>query len=438
MQLCSEQARSNLKTSRQLGSILSWLSSHKLAVLVVVGVVTDWLPSYLLGLPSGTISGTRLLVVPLVLLDMLRTPYSYLSVNYAVWYAFGLASVGAYSLVSGDGAGISVSSQVPNLLILMFFLKRRTNDELGKLLLVAVIAAFAVPVSLLLASTGVITPRVVVVELEFSRLLAGTNWSSLGLYFALIGATLGGRLLLTNLTGRAAWAAWIGSSTALVLTFWAVLLPAQRSSLVGFVLCFGISLLLSARVSSKLGFASLAVTALTVVLVSGALVSGLAEASSTSMMYRLATTQDDDSTDSRLATYQAFVDDVTNSPSFLADPSDEHLQRSGGRPHFIIGEAYYHMGGLLFALIIAAGFGVAAARVIHFWWRASTDADRLLAVALLSTFVGFAINLATHPGLSTRIVYMLLGFWLAANRGSSYVTSQSWRYSTPSYSDSTP
>ena len=64
--------------------LLAWISDQPLTFLVLCGILLDWLPHFL-GLSSTLAqSGTRLVVLPLVLLDVVRHPARYVGNIYGL------------------------------------------------------------------------------------------------------------------------------------------------------------------------------------------------------------------------------------------------------------------------------------------------------------------------------------------------------------------
>ena len=64
-------------------TIINWIKSNKLDTIVVIGVMLDWLPQYILS--GSELSGTKLLCIPFIAIDMILNTRAYVKkISYVI------------------------------------------------------------------------------------------------------------------------------------------------------------------------------------------------------------------------------------------------------------------------------------------------------------------------------------------------------------------
>lgn len=389
---------------------MGWVFQHKIETLITLAIVLDWLPNQLLSEGSLITSATKLIVFPLLIIDFLRAPAGYLHLNYGWIYLIGVLLGTGGGVITGTIEPRTLWSLLPNVGILLFYLKRRSLEDMKNILFVATIASAAIPVWLILAAFEVVDADVVIEGRAFSRLFAGANRSSLGILVAFIPASLGGMLL--KQTQKPDLRVAIG---LIALSLFGPLLTGQRAANLVVWICLGFSWIFSLRRSKvKQSIQYIAVILALLVLAWGFWDKGLATYARPIMMRLQNYGEAEVNAEYRIRMYQVFFKEITTSFSLTATGYEPAKLLLGGGYHFILGEAYTLGGGFLFVVLLGGLFW-AGVRLGIWWWKASDD--YMVVVVLLSLFIGFLITQSTHAGLNVRVVYFLLGLWLSMNDG---------------------
>ncbi len=301
-------------------------------------------------------------------------------------------------------------SLLPNVGILMYYLKPRTWEDVQLILRVATMASIAAPVWLIMVWQGIVAPDIVIESQYFHRFFAGANRSTLGLVLAFIPASLGG-ILLTETRRRNSVLA-IG---LVALVLFAPLLTAQRASNLVVWGCLGISSTsLLRRGDPKLFLKYAIVVFLLLVIVWGIWQNELAVFARPLIMRFQGYGEAQMNADYRMRMYLVFLQELISSPSTIATGYQFVYVTLGGKYHFLLGEAYT-LGGIYLFAILFVGLLMASKNVIIDLWVKGNGDYRTVSV-LLSLFVGFLLNQSTHAGLNVRTIYLLLGLWLSAGK----------------------
>jgi hypothetical protein len=302
---------------------------------------------------------------------------------------------------------------VPNFLVLLFFSACSQEWELRVILRVMFACALVVVACMVLAHFGLLASSDYVSEGNITRLTAGTSWSTLPLFLTVPAAGLGGMLLVRRELGTKpvliAFAA-----AASIGTLFAALVSGQRTSAALFAICLVFSAgLYMARLSAR------NVVAIAALLMLGTVVlqyfnEQFSEASST-LLERTARSRGGvitgDVEDRRLM-YGVFFEMLARDPSITPPGVSGFVQQTGNIPHLIFGEAYCY-GGLPMLAVMLFLFTRAWSNAVSQWIRSRNHPAHGSRVALLAILLGFTLTLLFHPGLHTRIVYMVLGLALA-------------------------
>jgi hypothetical protein len=273
--------------------------------------------------------------------------------------------------------------------------------------------ALLVPISILLAEQGVIQPTRVVEDDNFQRILSGTNWSSLGLYSAIISASLGGLWLVSH--ARNLFMRLIVAVTLVAVGAVGFSLTAQRAAAIVYFVCLALSagifivrvptLSRSRRILAVIGVAAILL----------ALYQFSGETTASSLIYRMNNLNEGGEGGAAAlptAMHTVFFDDLGSSFYLFAPGGYAAYLQVGAYAHFILGEAYYD-GGVLLMLTLIIGF-VKSGWLLWRNLRDVQDPDGVRVVAVLAViFVGFCISLSIQPGLNIRVLPMLLGMWLS-------------------------
>lgn len=395
--------------TRSRGSIFTgWAFRHKIETLITLAIVLDWLPAQLFAEGSLVTSATKLIVFPLLIIDFLYAPAEYLRPSYGWIYLIGLLLGTGGGVIMGAIGFSTLWSLLPNVGILLFYLKARSWEDTRNILYAATIASAVVPIWLILAAFGVVDPDILIEGREFSRFFAGPNRSSLGLLVAFIPASLGGVLLLRTQKPNL-----IAALGLIALSLFGPLFTGQRSANLAVWICLGFSWVSALRKSKVKRSAPYVIIILMLLVIGWSLWNrGLASYARPITMRLQNYGEAEVNAEYRIRMYQVFFEEITTSFSMIATGYEPASLLLGGGYHFILGEAYTLGGFFLFAVLLG-GLIRAGWRLGIRWWKAGDDFA--VATVLLSLFIGFLVNQFTHAGLNVRVVYFLLGLWLARN-----------------------
>ena len=206
----------------------------------------DWLPEAYLHLDASIYSGTKLIALPLILIDFFIYQKYYLKLNYGWLFVF------TFLICVGSGAFYGTVSfswflqLLPICPILLFYQKPRDLKEIRIILVTAFSCTLLIPLTLILTYLGVIEASVIyqstIQYREVYRISAVTSWSSTGLYFMFIPSSLAG-ILLARGSGRIKIIYYFLSAFVLLLSISGLLLTGLRSSVGSFLIALLISLL---------------------------------------------------------------------------------------------------------------------------------------------------------------------------------------------------
>jgi hypothetical protein len=383
------------------------------ASCVTLGILFDWVPAYI-GLNPAYLSLLKIVVLPVLAVDFVRRPSDYLAAR-----ASGFGRLFLISYLVGVGGGVLLGTVsvdrfialAPVSGVLMFYLKQRPPEETGRILRLALWAATAVSVVSILGAFGVLTPSYEQNLSTGSRYLTGVSYSTLGLFGAFIPAALGG-IVFQRPDLRLQRRTVVLGSMLTVLGLVGMLVTGQRSAPAGFVLAFGLSFALYLLRSSIRNFGVAVALAAILTILGWQFQTPLAEIAATTMGRTESIWIDPEAggVGLRRTFYAQFADDLATHPALIAPGSTQFILTTGDIPHFIVGEAYYD-GGLVFMVVVLAAFLMSGWRT---WWNCwFAPRGRAQYGMQLALWASVTSVLSLHPGLETRISYMLLGLWLA-------------------------
>ncbi len=398
-----------------------WIRRSPLEFLVTCGVLLDWLPNVLLGqsLEEGSISGTRLLVLPCILLDMIKNTRLYLEVRYGLVLLIAILVGMGGSVLMHRAEPNDILRLLPSVAVLFFFLRYRPAEHHLWILRAAVLLAAAGPLSILLVEQGVISvpERAIVEHAEFTRVRGMMNWSSLGLFCFFAPASLGGLLLSEKPEQRLRFLQLSSAMVLVALSLLAALMSGQRSAMAG---CLGAFLIASAmqfrRVDLKL------ITAATV-LISTLIFCSIFFAASlggwlSGARYRFTDTVAAErfGGSDRAMHAKVLLTDVLTKPSVIGPGQAQFSKQLGGvQCHMLLGEAYY-AGGIVLLVPLLWGIVTCALRLVRAVRLERDSRLQKAATFLLALFAAFAVHLSTHAGMGTRAVFLCLGVGLAVGK----------------------
>ena len=390
---------------------------RKLTIVVTVALMLDWAPAYFFNLDISVYSGTKLVALPLILSDVILNLKHYVRPSYGLLFviAFLMGIGGGY--LDGSLAFGSFWELLPIGPILLFYLKPRRIEDIQSILRTCFICSPIVPIALILAYIGILAPTDIKIGGKELRIVAGTSWSSLGLYVMFIPASLGGILLARN-HYRLTIINYFLSGIVLALGFFSLILTGLRSSIGTYIFLIIVSLYLYLRgMSYKFNYYfKMIIPIFTILFIVLFFKSPLTNVAQTSIS-RFATIRTEPSALSRSEQYTFFIKKVFTEPSILPMGMDKAMQNRGiySYPHFIIGEAYFK-GGLLFMFILLWGFLKGFSRLLTLWRTNKNYAHINTLAMLLSLLIGYMMILSVMPGLHTRLTYIVLGICLSVNR----------------------
>jgi len=388
-------------------------------ILIVVsgGIMMDWSTTYFLGLDPEAFSFTKFVVVPVILCDLMFRFTRYLNKECVVYG--GLFAAGVVVCLQGpsleefDGALVA-TKLLPNILVLVFYSACSRDDELLVVLRVMFFASLVVVACMVLAYFNILAPVDYIAEGNITRITAGTSWSTLPLFLSIPASTLGGLLLMDSRKTRLRTIGIPIAAAIGLATLFAALVSGQRTSAALFALCLVSSAVLYLSNMSWRNFLiTLVVLALTLLLVQQ-LSGQFTDASSTLVERTTGSTTGDmlGNVEDRSLMYSTFFEALFTDPSIRPPGMAFFVQRAGNIPHLILGEAYCY-GGLIMLFAVAFLFYRAWRNDIETWLNRRKRPTENARVSLLVILLGFSLTLSFHPGLHTRMVYMVLGLSLA-------------------------
>lgn len=384
-------------------SLPRWVRSHPLEVMVVVGVLLDWLPRLLTG--SEYLSGTKLLILPAIAVDMVLRARLYLRLRGTIGFSLVVSLLLGLGVAVGTVEWPRMMGVLPSLAIALFVLRLRSRQDMLAILRLATVLSLAVPVVIILNSLGLVS-AVDPVELPggLSRYRGGTNWSSIGLYLILPAAFLGGSLFPTGGRPGQKLRRTLMSMPLVGLVVVAALLTGQRAA----VLCVAACACLSFLSGIVAGRASVLIPtlalALSVPLFFPGSRGGLDTATG-AFQTRMegALNRDEASAEGRIDMYRMLVRDLGQHPLFVSPGEGGMYETLGFGPHFLVGEAYYNGGLGLFLLVVALFL-----RLYHRGYSVFLRVKMPLNAGVLSWITGILLATAFHPAMNLRILALSL------------------------------
>ncbi len=381
-------------------------------IFVTAALMLDWAPSYFFNLNSSIFSGTKIIALPLIIIDILLNSKIYLKWNFA-WFFF-------ITFLVGVGGGVVIGNVtfswfwqlLPICPILLFYQKPRSIKKIRNILRISFLTSLFVPISLLFTYVGFVNPTAEVIGKagQQYRIAAGTSWSSLGLIIIAISSTLGG-ILVTKNPPRFNVRIFFLGALILILSIGSLFLTGLKSSIGAFIVTFliGFFYMPSINRKNKIVFALLIIIIL--ILFRTPLINMfLLNASRYEHL-----SSNTDSVAIRIEEWHFFLWHLFTKHTFFPIGMENAMK---GRwvyaySHFIIGEAYF-FGGLIFMITLIAGFYKAMSRLLKALKKIHEhNSDKSTILALLSYLIGIIIILSFMPGLHTRITYLVLGLSLS-------------------------
>lgn len=388
---------------------------RKLTIIVTAALMLDWVPGYF-GLDPHFYSGTKLIALPLIIFDIIAVnPNAYLRLRYGLLFLLTMIIGTSAGVLFGNVPFQRLWELLPVPLILLFYLKPRTHQEVISILRLCFYLSLPVPVSIILAFLGIFTPSSVSgINTDIVRIVAGTSWSTAGLYLMFVPATLGGILFAYN-SNKIRIRNIIIANTLIFMGFCATLMTGGRTTLIMYLttLCLSLLFLLKVKYRSRYNYA-FGITFLILVLSGGYLFRPFVIDAFQLMHYRFQIVNEDVSVQGRAEDYGYFLKQLFYEPRLLPIGTGAVQQKVSYSvaSHFLFGEAYY-VCGLLFMMCLLYGFFVSFYRLWKKRLRSHYYSEVNTCNALLILLFGFLIILSTHPGLHTRIVYVILGTCLS-------------------------
>jgi len=394
-------------------------------IIVTLGIVLDWAPAYFFGIDPQTFSFTKYLVLPLIAMDVIRRPTLYLSAR-IMWFAFLLGA----GLLLGSGGGVFLGtvtakrlwSLLPIVPVTAYFLTPRSADRIQAILRAAFWSALLVPVSLLLSYFGVIEPSQLSADSDESgaevvRLLAGTSWSSLGLYCLICASTGGGAFLYATKVGRGFFKA-VGFGLVALMGLAAVIITGQRTSPIAYVVGFAIAVVLfGIAVRRRSPWRMIIATGVLAYLAIVFIPNQLEDMSSTfsRRWTRVAESRDLGIKLDREQILEEMLSQVREDPRFFPPGMSRLIERSGNGAHILLGEAYFD-GGLPLFVAVVVGVLVSLVSATRMLLRSQTETHRATAVVLIAQLIGSIIVTLLNPALHIRLWWMFTGLWIGSGR----------------------
>jgi hypothetical protein len=397
--------------------VFVWLKREWLLVLITVGIGIDWLPFMLTPyVPQfGPLSGTRLLVMPGLLLAGLLTP-SWITRPHvlAVAYLVTILIGGGLGWFAGTVPLGRVNTLLVNGVILAYYLSLRSLVSIRRVLAITFVLSIGVPIIQCLAALGVITPEwltdVGALPDPDGRIFSIFDTTTPGFVPLIIPACLGG-LLFLHARSRRTFVNAVLAAGLVGFGLTSALLARQRSGVLAYAVSLSIALVLYVSWQRKrvawllVGFGLLSLVAANL---GQQLVTPAAERFGNAALY-------EDQRDLRLLGLSTFLSDFADNPLNLVPiGQDSLLDRTGIAPHFLVSEAYYSGGPLFLAAIVAILLRFAEACLAL---ARSSDANaRLIGNCLCAFGAGAAVEVMLQTSLGLRIVPLIVGVAIAGHR----------------------
>jgi hypothetical protein len=394
-----------------------WMKREWLLVLITVGIGIDWLPFMMTGVfpQLGPLSGTRLFVLPGLVLAFLRRPF---------WatrpHVLGLAYL--VTILIGGGLGWLVgtvptgrlATVVMNGIILLYYMQVRSLLSILRVLEITFVLSLGVPIIQNLAAFGIVTEAWLTsiggLPMTGGRVFSIFDTTTPGFIPLMIPACLGGLLFLRGLARRSTMNAMLAAGlVAFGVT--SALLAQQRSGVLAYGASLFTAVLLFVRWHQKRFLWLLVGFGLVSVLFAGAarnLFTPATQRFSDAAAY-------EEAKDLRLLGFLTFLSDFAENPLNLVPIGQDSLfERTGIAPHLLVSEAYYTGGPLFLAAILTLlfKFGAASVRLA----RSSDALARTIGNCLCAFGAGAAIEIMLQTSLGLRIVPLILGVAIAGER----------------------
>jgi len=383
-----------------------------LTFLVTVALMLDWAPSFFFDVDPHFYSGTKFIILILIV-DIFINLKTYIKLRYGWLYFFALLLGVGGGVLEGNVPLQRFWELLPTPIILLFYLKPRGDEEVISILKICFWCSLLVPVSTLLAFWGIISPTAIQESEHNYRIIGGVSWSSFGQYLIFIPATLGGIFLVRDLN-KLKIKDYIISGASIMMGLSACLLTALRAVVGVYLIILGLSFFsyLRRHLSLRRGLSVILFLCITLGIVFF-FRSFLFDIMPTTIS-RFQAINDEESSLVRIDQYRLLLEDLLDEPHFFPIGMEIATRGKGQymQIHSILGEAFYD-GGLILMLVLLWGFIYGGYRICTLRRRYRNTLRANIIITLLFVFFGYIIVLSFHPGLHTRIVYLMLGLCLS-------------------------
>lgn len=401
------------------GPIGAWIKREWLLVAITTGVAIDWLPWILTPLLPGlgVLSGTRLLVLPALVLDALRRP-GWLTRPHVLGVLYlGTCAIGCgLGWLSGTVSTARFVALLINGVLLIYYLDVRSLVSARRVLGIVFAGSLLVPLIQLLTKLGVITTPMLEalgLSLEFSgtRVFSIFDSTTVGFVPLIIPACLGGYLFLPP--RRRTVGALVLAAAIMIFGATSAVVAEQRSGVLAYALSTAVAI--GCHLAGQGGYARrLLMVGMAGVLALGAglFLGGLASEARQRF-------GDADALEAakelRLGGVTTFISDLTVDPWNPVPLGHQSLlDRTGVEPHLIFSEAFYE-GGLIFLVAVTLVLFKFAAASIRLARSGDPEVRRL--GNILSAFgAGAALDVLIQTALGLRLVPLIIGIGIAIDR----------------------
>ena len=382
--------------------------NHYLDIIVTSALMLDWAPSFFIGIDSLFLSGTKMVVVPLIFIDFVLNSKIYLKVNFALYFFISfLVGVGG-GVFTGNVSFSWFIQLVPIIFVFYFYQKPRTLERIRIILKVCFFSSMLIPISLILTYFGILSPAAAIIDeaTQQNRTTTGVSWSSIGLIVIAISSTLAG-LLTFRKSNKINLRSFMLRSVIIIFTLSALFMTGLKSSIGAFIITFMISLLFSSSITKKNRIRFIFSFSIILFLARSFIIDTFFLNFSRYENLSAET----DSVAIRIEQYSYFLWHLFEKHTLFPYGMENAMK---GRweyaySHFIIGEAYF-FGGIIFMIPIILAFYLAIKRSITAYKFIKDDnVQKQTILALISYLIGAVIILSFMPGLHTRVAYIILG-----------------------------
>jgi len=393
-------------------------------ILIMAAVLMDWLPSYVQAMLSGgaesglIVSGSKLVILPLLLLDFVKSKEYWLRGFRIPLIVGGLFVLIFLPVMVHDYTAplARIRPHVFNILLLFYFAHHRSFERCRFLMLFAVFCASTVPFAQVLVDLGVMQPLAThtgggeTVE----RFFAVTRTATVGVFSAYCLASLGGLVFVLHLRR---WYLMLPISMVIMgASLMTPLFTSQRTVFIVALLSFigGFLIFARARIASAslMAIVGALCAPLLLVFVSADLMDRWYYLMERFAGVDLGGFGTENSAYLRFQEIMMVLERMFPFPDFIGPGVIAYTSTVGVAPHTFVGALYFD-GGILFLAIYTVFICYLGIAYCRSYMNQREPARRALLACYMVYFCAYFLNSLTMPIMGDRIVPFTLGMGLS-------------------------